>query len=440
MPVYTKLLPPSLFELQELREAGIVRLVCEALITGLVAGLVIGFSRVAYTWINHTLAAHYIASDMTLLKMVCSAGFITFCGCIAFWCIHKEPLTGGSGIPQVELALRGKLPMPWLKVVCYKFLGTLATMCGGLSLGRAAPSVQMGSAIGCGVGRMWHEDGMRPRFLVGGAVAGLTACFGAPWAGICFAFEELRTFPAVPQLIFMALTAFAAWVGTDIILGLGLIFPLPFTAPDWDLLWLAPVCGVLCGILCWGYNNGIAVVTNWADRRLTLKVRLTLAFGLAFVLLQMFPSVMDGLAPTLNELAKGESALSFLVLLWAVKMAFNILSGSSNSPGGLLMPLLTVGGFTGALLAALCGLLTFDIAGAMLIPLCMSGFFAGIVRAPLTASFVVAETTGSWHFLPALLAVSFITSFTASKLGSQPIFTYMRMRQLRLIRRAARKA
>ncbi|MDO5537306.1 MAG: chloride channel protein, partial [Desulfovibrionaceae bacterium] len=282
MPAYKKILPPSLFELHELRDAGLGRLVCEAVTTGLVTGLVIGFSRIAYTFINQDLSARFLASALSPAKVLLAAAFIALCACVAYFCSRKEPLAGGSGIPQVELALRGMLPMPWLRVLCCKFVGTLATMCGCLSLGRAAPSVQMGSAIGCGVGRLWHEDGMRPRFLVGGAAAGLTACFGAPWAGIAFAFEELRTFAAPAQLLFMGLAASSAWFMTDVVLGLGLVFPLPLAEFSMREIWLLPVLGLVCGVLCWLYNASIARLTMLADRFVSLRTRFFLSFGLGF--------------------------------------------------------------------------------------------------------------------------------------------------------------
>ncbi len=433
-------LPNRLFEMHELRESGSARLVLEAVTTGLVTGFVIGLSRWAYIHINHRLALEYLAAPTTLLKVVMSAAFIALCGWIAWWCMKQEPLTGGSGIPQVELAMQGRLPLPWLRVLCFKFFGTLASMCGCLSLGRAAPSVQMGAAIGCGVGGLWRDDGMRPRFLVGGGAAGLAACFGAPVAGVCFAFEELRALPNVPQLIFMGLASLCAWLVTDVIMHLGLVFGMPGVPPDISWLWAAPVLGVVCGLLCRCYNSGVALFCGLADRYLGTVTRLVLAFGLGWVLLLVFPHVIDGLAPTVNALAvNGGGTAGFLLALWAAKFCFNIVSASAGAPGGLLMPVLTVGGFTGALCAGLLDGTVLAAHPGVLIPLGMAAFFAGVVRAPLTAAFLVAETTGLWSHVPALLVVSWISAHTASRTGSQPIFTFMRLRQLRLMRRAARR-
>ena len=58
----------------------------------------------------------------------------------------------------------------------------------------------------------------------------------------------------------------------------------------------------------------------------------------------------------------------------------------------------------------------------------MAGFFAGIVRAPVTAALLVVECTGTWAGLPALLATSFLARLVAGKTGALPVFTFFRLR------------
>ena len=153
-------------DMQELRLTGALCLGAEALSIGLAAGLCIGFLRLICGWTPHLLAELLHAPLPAPLTFLCAGLFIGLCACTAFWCMKKEPLEAGSGIPQVECTLAGVLPLPWLRVLLCKFLGSLASLCGCLSLGRAAPSVQMGAAIGCGVGALWHNEDLRPRFLV----------------------------------------------------------------------------------------------------------------------------------------------------------------------------------------------------------------------------------------------------------------------------------
>lgn len=443
MPATRRPLPHSLLDHEELSAGGTLRLLGEAVTTGLLTGLVIGCLRIAYTNCNGFLASLYAATDFSYLKAGIAFLFVAACGFAAWVCVRIEPLSGGSGIPQLELAMRGLLPMPWIRIVCYKFCGTLASMCGCLSLGRAAPSIQMGAAIGYGVGNIWQENGLRPRFLNGGAVAGLTACFGAPLAGICFAFEELRTNASLPQFLFMVLAAATAWATTSYILNLGLVFPLPPVTTDWFTaagLILIPATSLVSALLCRLYLDGIRFLSRLEDRYLAQPVRYALVFAAGFLLLIFFPDVIDGFAPSVQNLAGTAYPLRFILALWLIKCLFNIACGASYAPGGLIMPLLFAGALTGALMSSLLDFLHYPASCQLLILIGMTAFFSGIIRAPFTAAFLIAETTGCWSMFPALLVASLVTFAATNALGAQPLFTFMRMRQLRLMRQAQRNS
>ncbi len=205
-------LPALLREMHALRKEGALAVMAQGLAVGGGSGAVIGCFRLLYD-----LASARIAT--TLKKTppdVFPAGFAVFgallvLSIIVGFMVKKTPLISGSGIPQVELAIRGKIPMPWARVLVNKFAGTLLSLIGGLSVGREGPSIQMGAAVGCGVGHLWHcNPDQVPRYLIGGSVAGLTAAFGAPVAGILFAFEEVKTIISVPMALFVATAAAAA--------------------------------------------------------------------------------------------------------------------------------------------------------------------------------------------------------------------------------------
>ena len=428
---FSKLIPPSLYEMHELQRAGFVKLVLEGLATGAVSGFVIGLFRISYSFVNSTLGALFVKHSATPEGIACTACFLLFCLVAAWLCLRHEPLISGSGIPHVELVLRGRLPMPWFRVLWTKFFGTLASLSGGLAVGREGPCIQMGAAIGCGVGCVWHDDHLRPRFLVGGSTAGMAAAFGAPLAGMFFAFEELRTIATIPMLLFTSLAAFGAWFMVDVVLQLGLVFPLADTGLRHALLWLAPLAGIVCGLLAWGYNRLLVWLALAMDRTAMRQPwRMLWSFVLSGILLYLYPTVMTGLGPGITDLASGMYPLRFLLLLWAVKLAFNVISFSSGVSGGILMPMLLAGGLTGALLSALLPVLGCPgNFAAHLVILCMGALFAGTVRAPLTGAFLVTEMTGAWTLLPAIAAASFIASLLASALKSVPVYDSLRTRQ-----------
>lgn len=73
--------------------------------------------------------------------------------------VREEPLISGSGIPQTELALAGRLSFTWWRVLLAKFLGSWLALFGGLALGREGPSIQMGGAVGAGFHALWRPGG-----------------------------------------------------------------------------------------------------------------------------------------------------------------------------------------------------------------------------------------------------------------------------------------
>ena len=191
MPFHSPI-PPTLRDLDALRNIGVRRVIMQALVTGGVTGAVIGLFRLAYDHINaalvHTIRQHDLYDPVVAAWIF---GGLAILALLALLALRLEPLVSGSGIPQVELMVRGQMRMNWLRVLLCKFAGTLVSLSGGLSVGREGPSIMMGAAVGAGVGHLWGERSGQslPRYLVGGSVAGLAAAFGAPIAGMFYAFE-----------------------------------------------------------------------------------------------------------------------------------------------------------------------------------------------------------------------------------------------------------
>lgn len=175
--------------------------------------------------------------------------------------VRKEPLISGSGIPQTELALAGQLPYPGFRIVASKFVGTLLSLSGGLSVGARGPE----HPDGRGRGLRFRADlsktdrrrsGPCPALSHRGSVAGLAAAFGAPFAGMLFAFEEVKTIVTVPLLLFTGVASFSAWFVITILFGFGLVFPFSsIPSLDWGQMWLPVLFGVGTGLFSALYNT-----------------------------------------------------------------------------------------------------------------------------------------------------------------------------------------
>ena len=435
---------PILREMQALRNESALRLIVQAAFVGGCTGGVIGVFRWLYDHGNAWIVAalRHGADNLTTALIV--FGTLILLALVVGQLVRKEPLISGSGIPQMELALAGLLPFPWLRIVTAKFVGTLLSLSGGLSVGREGPSIQMGAAVGCGFGQLFQrltgeDPGHAPRFLIAGSVAGLTAAFGAPFAGMLFAFEEVKTIVTVPLLLFTGVASFSAWFVINILFGFGLVFPFAdIPSLNWPQMWIPLLIGVGTGLFSAAYNTALLGVTRLHDRQKLVPAHLKplLPFLLSGILLYTYPQVLVGLGYSTSDLggltANGPLALAPLAFLLLVKVCFSILSFASGVPGGLLMPMLAIGSMVGAVAGTL--FVGSELSAAPQLPaylvLGMTGLFSGTVRAPLTGTALVAEMSGAFQCLPEMAVVAFISTVVANKAGSPPVYDSLKRRIL----------
>lgn len=433
---------PILREMQALRNESALRLVMQASFVGGCTGGVIGVFRLLYDHGNALIVESLRRSSGGLATALIVFGTLVALALVVGQLVRKEPLISGSGIPQMELALAGQLPFPWRRIAAAKFVGTLLSLSGGLSVGREGPSIQMGAAVGCGFGvlfrRLTGEDpGHAPRFLIAGSVAGLTAAFGAPVAGMLFAFEEVKTIVTVPLLLFTGVASASAWFVVRVLFGFGLVFPFAdIPSLHWGEMWIPVIIGVGAGLFSALYNAVLLTVTRLHDRQTLLPAPLKplLPFLLSGALLYAYPQVLVGIGYSTADLAgltdQGPLLLGPLAFLLLVKIVFSVLSFASGVPGGLLMPMLAIGSMAGAVGGTL--LIDADAAAVPQLPaylvLGMTGLFSGTVRAPLTGTALVAEMSGALSCLPEMAVVAFISTLVANAVGSPPVYDSLKKR------------
>ena len=440
-------------EMQNLRGERAARLVLQGTLVGGATGAIIGLFRVFYGWSN-AFFAHMAAQApgspefipiffVILLLLALGTG----------WMVRKEPLVSGSGIPQMELAMLGQLPFPWLRIIVFKFFGTLMSLSGGISVGCGGPSIQLGAAVGSGFGHLFRQIfgrrvGGPPRFLLAGMVAGLTAAFGAPLAGMLFAFEEAKTIVSAPLLLFTGVAAASAWFVVDILFGFGFFFPLSnISALEWPSVWMAIPAGILLGALGALFNKMLLCITRMHDRQKLVPpiLKPILPFMLAGIFVFVYPDVLVGVGISTLDLAGGGGSLqnpgqmfsmTALLLLVLTKGGFTIFSFASGVPGGLFMPIIALGGMSGALIGTVVGSPLFLGPAATNMPvfvvLGMTGLVAGSIRTPLTAVALITEMTGAPQCLPEMCLVTICSIYTANFLGASPVYKMLKIRFLEL--------
>ncbi|MBQ6455595.1 MAG: chloride channel protein [Mogibacterium sp.] len=439
-------------------------IIAEGVLIGLITGALISVFRLMLIYADQLrdrmtgfARSGWLAALICALIMLAAAAIIT---ALLSW----EPDIAGSGIPQVEAELMGQKDMCWWRVIIAKTLGCALAIGGGLALGREGPSIQLGSMVGKGFSRAGHRLLTEERLLITcGAGAGLSAAFGAPLAGAIFSLEELhRNFSAEVLLSTMAASAASDFVAANIF---GLTPVFGFEAEHGLPLsqyWAVLLLGIVLGFFGIVYNRTIAFMQDIFDRagrasaRLADRIpgitafnltdskmnvtgekaarlgRLVTVFAPAFVLMFFYPAALGSGSPLVGQISRGEFTLGALIVLLLIKFIFSTASFGSGSPGGIFLPLLVLGAVTGGLFTRMLGLAGFDqkYITAMVV-VAMSGYFAAIVRAPVTGVILITEMTGDFTCLLPLVLTSLIAYLIPEMFGVEPIYTQLLHRSQR---------
>ena len=273
-----------------------VILIAEGLLTGAAAGLIVLLYRVALTYAGQWLNDIVQFIEGSVLK---TAGWFLVLFLLALLTgklVKWEPMISGSGIPQVEGEILGKLSQNWKKVLPAKFAGGFLCLLGGLSLGREGPSIQLGAMTGQGISRLMNRGKTEENYIMTcGASAGLAAAFHAPLAGMMFALEEIHKGFSVTLLVSVMTASVTADYISSYIIGLDPVFQfrLEHVLPQ-NYYWLLIVLGIVLGVFGALYNKGMLkaqeLYKKW--KWLNETKRLVIAFMAAGVMAVLLSLVL----------------------------------------------------------------------------------------------------------------------------------------------------
>lgn len=308
----------------------------------------------------------------------------------------------GHGIPEaLEAILLGRSRIQ-PKVAILKPLSSAISIGTGGPFGAEGPIIMTGGALGSIFAQQFHlSPAERKTLLVAGAAAGMSAVFDTPVAAVLLA-VELLLFEWKPRSFIPVTIASIVASGLRLfLLGPGPIFPVPVhIAPTGIELLLAAAVGVVAG-----FGSGLltTLVYTFEDlfQRLPMHWMWWPALGAVFVGLGGVwePRVLGVGYDVIHSLLRGELLGPFVMGLLIAKALVWSLSLGSGTSGGVLAPLLMMGGALGLIIGS--WLPVGDPGFWAMIG--MTGMMAGTMRAPLTAIVFAAELTGDYKSLPALL-------------------------------------
>lgn len=408
-------------------------LVFGAVTGGLSGAVIFGFLRLASLMSSVFSRVHSaVLADARLLPLF--FGGLVLCAAAVSCFLKRCPSARGGGIPSAIGFLRGLFSFSWLPTLFCTVVSAMVTYLCGVPLGSEGPCVQIGTAIGRGVGNVGGEKHRAwDRYIMtGGACAGFAAATFAPVTGIFFALEEAhkRFSPMILMTAFSGVTfSMIVTKALSAAFGVSTVFlPLPdYSVPSTSFVWIAVAVGfggaVVAALFCFLYK-GIHEVVACRLSRVPLFVRIAVIFLLVGAVGLFVPEVMGSghsLIETVFEhpYALGIGALC-LILLWRVVLV--LLANNVGVTGGMFIPTLAIGALYGVLTARLCVALGVDSSYcSFLVLLGMLSFFAAVNRIPITTLvFAMEQLRGAEGIL--FLCAAVFTSYLVMELFRVPAF------------------
>lgn len=320
---------------------------------------------------------------------------------------------------------------------CWSSLFSSALTIGfGGSVGAEAPIVLTGSAIGSNLGQLFNLDKRTLMLLVGcGASAAIAGIFKAPIAGLVFTLEVLMIDLTMASLLPILIASVTATCFTYIFAGSESLFSFQLEG-DWavERIPASILLGVACGLVSLYFIRTMTFCENIFGKLKSRPYAKLLLGGLVLSgLIFLFPSLYGEGYSSINILLNGDTEnewskilnnsffygqgnllLVYLALVIATKVFATSATNGGGGVGGTFAPSLFVGAFSGFLFARLWNI---NEIGAY-VPeknfalLGMAGVMAGVMHAPLTGIFLIAEITGGYGLFIPLMIVSISSYLT----------------------------
>ncbi len=327
----------------------------------------------------------------------------------------------------------------------------------GGSVGAEAPIVLTGSAIGSNLGQLFRMDKKTMILLVGcGASAAIAGVFKAPIAGLVFTLEVLMVDLSMASLLPILIGCVTATCFTYIFSGDSSLFEFTLTNP-WQLE-RTPACillGGFCGLVSLYFMRTMNLCEGFFAK-LSQYPYVKLMFGglILSSLIFLFPSLYGEGYTAVNVLLKGKDVADwsqvmnrslfsghehllvlYIGLVTFTKVFATSATNGSGGCGGTFAPSLFIGGFAGFFFARLWNI---NQVGAY-VPeqnftlLGMAGVLTGVMHAPLTGIFLIAELTGGYQLFMPLMIVCISSLLTISIFESHSIYALRLAREGKLL-------
>jgi CIC family chloride channel protein len=336
------------------------------------------------------------------------------------------------GVTRILYAISQRKSILKLHNTWSSLVGSSLTIGFGGSVGAEAPIVLTGSAIGSNLGKFFKLDQKTLMLLIGcGAAGAIGGIFKAPIAGLVFTLEVLMLDMTLASVVPILIASVTATTFTYMLAGSSFMFHFGTYQPfEVERIPQLIILGIVCGLVSLYFTRGMNRIEG-VFRKIKKPYLKLLAGGIILsVLIFIFPPLYGEGYDTIESLINGNSAsvldrsfflmlgagpwvlVSYLTLIILFKIFATAATNGAGGVGGIFAPSLFLGSLTGFVVASVINMLGFDAPLGNFSLAGMSGVMSGVMHAPLTGIFLIAELTGSYGLFMALMIVSMVSYLT----------------------------
>ncbi len=389
------------------------RLLILSVVTGLCCGLSAVLLKLAIHGIQHGVEA-ISASRPGLYLLFPGVGMLLSLLIVRY--LIRDDI--GHGVTKVLQAV-SKNESKIKKHNTYSSLLTSALTIGfGGSVGAEAPIVYTGAAIGSNLGRYMGLSFRGMTVLLGcGAAGAVAGIFNAPLAGVLFTLEILLFNLSMSSILPLLLSTVSATMVSYLLLGRTTQFTCTLVEFSMRNIPFYLVLGIVCGLFSLYFLRTTLFLEDWFGKNLKnpyLKWFLC-SVGLG-LLIFLFPPLYGEGYEHVGELlnGRGNGTVWFFALILVFKVFAMTFTNAGGGVGGTFGPTLFVGAMAGYVVATLLNMIhpgLVPVPNFVLVG--MAGLMAGVMQAPMTAIFLIAEISGGYElFLPLILTATVAYGFT----------------------------
>lgn len=336
----------------------------------------------------------------------------------------------GHGIPMVLYSIskeRGKIEK---HNMFSRIVASSLTVGFGGSVGLEGPIVGTGSAIGSNIGQFFRLNYRQLILLIGcGCTGAIAAIFKAPIAAIVFTLEVIMLDLTMGSLMPLLVASISAALTSYLFLGQNYVYHVanidPFFLKDVPLYILL---GIIAGLLSTYFSKLYLWQGKQYAKLKTKRARFIVGVTILGVLIFLFPSLYGEGYEVINLALHGDISYIFdgvfysqwqsflgiciiIILILLTKAFATGATFGAGGTGGIFAPSLFLGANLGFLFAHVANSMKLNISHGNFALVGMAGLIAGVIHAPLTAIFLIAEITGGYELFIPLMIVSTISFF-----------------------------